>query len=142
MVDAQQMKHRCVEVMHVHRVLHHVVAEVIGRAEHKPRPDAAASHPDREAARMMVATEVPLTDLALRISGPSEFPAPDHQRVVEQAAGLQVFHQRGAGFVGVLGLSFDALRQAAVMVPVAMAKLNEADAALGEAAGQETIVGV
>ena len=90
----------------------------------------------------MVATEVRLRDLALRIGGPPEFPAPDHQRVVEQAARLQVFHQRGAGFVGVLRLSFDALRQAAVMVPVAMTKLDEADAALSEAAGQETVVGV
>src|SRR6266849_6705716 len=130
------------EVMHVHRVRYHVVAEVIRRAEDKPRFNTAAGHPDREAARMMVAAEVILSDFALRIGGPSKFPAPDHQRVVEQAAGFEVFNEGGAGFVGVLRLSLDALGQTAVMVPVAMAKLNETDPALGEAAGQETIVRV
>ena len=109
------------EVVHVHWVRHDVVAEVIGLTEHEPRFNSAAGHPDRETTWMMVAAEVILSYFALRIGGPSKFPAPNHQRVVEQAAGLQIYHQRRAGFVGVLRLRFDPFRQAAVMVPVAVA---------------------
>src|SRR5204863_2754789 len=45
-VDAQQVEQGRVEVVHVDRVFHHVVAEVIGATEHEPRFSAAASHPE------------------------------------------------------------------------------------------------
>src|SRR5204863_8406873 len=64
-VDAKQVKHGRVEIMHIDRVVHHVIAEVIRCAEHQTRSDTAAGHPDREATRMMVAAEVVLSDLPL-----------------------------------------------------------------------------
>src|SRR5947208_11581371 len=117
------------------------IATLIRGAEHQPRFNAAAGHPDRKAARMMVPAEVLLPDLPLRVRGSSELPAPDHQRVVEHTAGFEILHQRGAGLIGVPGLSLDAFGQAPMVVPVAMAELNKADAALGQAPGQETVVG-
>jgi len=83
-----------------------------------------------------------LVNLALRITGASEFAAPDHQGIVEHAALLEVLDQRGAGLVGLAGLDSDAGRQTAVLVPTLMVKLDETDAVLGQAAGQKTIGGV
>src|SRR5438045_4025488 len=95
-VHAEEVQDGCVEIVHVGRVLHDVVTEVIGGTEDQPRFDAAARHPKGETARMMIASEVILADLALGIGGPAEFTAPDDERVVEQAAGFEILHQSGA----------------------------------------------
>ena len=55
---------------------------------------AAARHPNAETARVMVAAEVVGADLALAVRRPAELAAPDHQRRIEQAALLEVRHQR------------------------------------------------
>src|SRR6185295_17903262 len=90
---------------------------------------------------MMVTTETLFFDLALRIGGPSELAAPDYQGVVQQAARLQVLDEGGTGSVGVPGLRFDAFGKSSMVVPVAVAKLDEAHAAFGETPSQETVVG-
>ena len=128
--------------MHADRVLRDVVAEVVGRAVNQARFHSAARRPERETARMMVAAKIVLLDFALGISRAAKLAAPDHQRVVEQPALLEVFDQGGAGLVGVLRLGLDASGQAPVMIPVAMTKLNEADAAFGQSPRQEAIVRV
>ena len=71
----------------------------------------------REAARMMVAAVIVGRQLALAIYGAAEFAAPDDQRVVEQAALLQVLDQRGRGLVGVAALAGDLPRQVACAGP-------------------------
>jgi hypothetical protein len=64
-VDADEMKDGRMEVVDVHRIADDVVAELIRLTEHDARLNAAARHPDREAARMMITTEVVLLNLAL-----------------------------------------------------------------------------
>src|SRR5258705_9619176 len=54
-VDAKAMQHCRVQVMNVHRVAGNVVAEIVRLAVCQPGLDAAASQPNGEAARMMVA---------------------------------------------------------------------------------------
>src|SRR3954468_16774051 len=89
---------------------------------------------------MMVAAETGFGNIALAVSGAAEFAAPNDQRFVEQTALFQVFDERGAGFVGVFRLRFDAVGQAAVMIPVAMTELHEAHAAFGETAREQAVV--
>ena len=81
-----------------------VVAEVVGLAVDDAALDAAAGQPHAEVARVMVAAVVVLGQRALRVDGAAELAAPDDQRVVEQAALLEVDHQRGGGLVGVVAL--------------------------------------
>ena len=75
----------------------------------------------------------------LAVRRAAELAAPDHQRVVEQPARAQVRQQAGdrpvdgPGVPGVAGL------QAAVLVPVAVRQLDEADAGLDEAPGQQAL---
>ena len=53
---------------------------------------------------MMVAAVIGVRQLALAIDRAAEFAAPDHQRVVQQAALLQVLDQRRRGLVDALAL--------------------------------------
>ena len=56
--DAEQVHHGRVEVMHRHRLLDDVVAELVGLAVLHARAHAGAGQERREAARMVVATVV------------------------------------------------------------------------------------
>ena len=94
-----------------------VVAEVVGLAVGDARLDAAAGQPDGEAARMMVAAVVVGGQRALAVDGAAELAAPDDQRVVEQAALLQVRDQRGGGLVDVAALAGDLRGQVACAGP-------------------------
>ena len=75
----------------------------------------------------------------VRPGAPSGSAAPDDQRVVEPAALLQVFDQRGARLVGVAALDFKLRREIAVMIPAGVEALHEADAALDSAAADRAI---
>lgn len=81
-IHAQTVQECGVEVVHVHFVLLGEVAKVIGRTVDDPRPDAAASHPNGEAVRVVVAAES--RTAPLRHGGSAKFSTPDHQRFVEQ----------------------------------------------------------
>ena len=116
-----------------------VVAEVVGRAVDQTRLDAAAGHPHREAARMVIAAVVGRGQLALRIAGAAELAAPDHQRVVEQAALLQIGDQRGARLIGLAALPLMPRRQVVVLIPALVIELDELHAALGQPARQQAV---
>ena len=57
-IDSKQVQQRGVQIVHVYRVLHDVVTEIIGAAVGHARLDAAAGQPDRETSRMMVAAVI------------------------------------------------------------------------------------
>ena len=76
---------------------------------------------------------------------PAELAAPDDQRLVEQAALLQVLEQAGDRLVGVAGVLGVVLDDVAVGVPVVVVvgaagvELDEAHAALDQPAGQQAL---
>src|SRR5690348_6180544 len=82
-VHSQTAQNRGVQVMDIHWVLDDVVAVVVGFAVSLAAFDSAAGHPNREAARMMIAPIVRFGKRPLRIDGSAEFAAPDHQRVFQ-----------------------------------------------------------
>ena len=55
-IDAAEVLHRGVQVVHGYFVLDSVVAELIGRSVRDPRFDSAARHPETEAVRVVIAT--------------------------------------------------------------------------------------
>ena len=91
------------QIVDMDGILDDVVAEVVRRAVGHSALDAAAGHPDGETARMMIATVIVGRQLALAIHGAAELTAPNDQRVVQQAALLQILHQRGRRLIGVAG---------------------------------------
>ncbi len=138
-VDPEQVLHRGVEVVHVHRVLDDVVAELVGLAVDMAAFDAAAGHPEAEATGVVVATVGVLGDLALAIRGAAEFAAPDHERIFQQPALLEVLDERRRSLVGLLALALDAAGQTAVLVPALVEELDETDAFLDEPTGLQAV---
>src|SRR6185295_7016374 len=103
--------------------------------------DAAAGEPDREAERVVVASRAVL----LGVRRAAELAAPPDQRVLEQAAALQVHEQARDRLVDRARV-VAVLRQVAVLVPggiraaVAVGDLNEAHARLAEAARHQAFL--
>src|SRR5262245_45073748 len=104
----------------MHGVARDVVAEIVRLAYCDSRADAPAGKPDRKTARVMIASVIGLGQLALRIDGATELPAPDDQRVVEHPSLFQIHNQRGGRLIGVLSLFRDVIRQIPMLIPAAM----------------------
>ena len=68
-------------------VVHRIITMLIGLTISDPAAHSAAAHPHRETLRVMVTTI-----LALHDRRPSEFTAPNDQRVVEQSPLRQVLN--------------------------------------------------
>ena len=116
-------------------------AKLVGLADRLARLDAAAGQPHRVGLDMMVATERAAVFAHRRAA---ELATPDDQRVVEQAAPLEVHDQRRRGLIGFAADSFERAFQifaAAVMVPIGVEQRDEAHAAFDQPAGQQAVVG-
>src|SRR5581483_8317564 len=90
LIETEQVQNGRVYVAEVDRLLDGAQADVVGGADDLAALDAAAGQPHREAEIVVVAAAAPL-----RFRRPTEFTAPQHQCRVEQAALLQVRHERG-----------------------------------------------
>src|SRR5258706_6202173 len=110
-IEAQAIEQRRVEVVDVDRVASDVEAVIVGLAEVLSAANAAAGQPHREAAAVMVAAVVLWRELALAIHRAAELAAPDDQRLVEQAALLEVSDQRGTRLIDVAALQTQVRRQ-------------------------------
>src|SRR5262249_44164474 len=92
--------------------------------------DAAAGHPDGEATRVMVASVVVAGQLSLAVDRAAELAAPDHERVVEQAALLEIRDERVARLIDIAALVGQVGGEVQVLVPTAVENLHEAHVAL------------
>ena len=119
-------------------------AELVGFADADAALDAAAGHPHGEAEGVVVAAR------ARGILGhrlPAELAAPDDQRLIEQAALLEVLDQAGDRLVGTAGVAVVVDHEVAVGVPVVVVvgaagvDLDEADAAFDQPPAQDALAG-
>src|SRR5688500_5567716 len=95
-IKTKLVKDGRLQVVHVHAVLGRVEAEVVRRTVGEARLDAPARHPERERIRVMIATPLfEIINLPLKKRRAPKLAAPDHKRVVEQSALLQIADQRG-----------------------------------------------
>src|SRR5262245_47805804 len=123
----------------MHGIARDVVTEIVRLAYCDPRVDSPAGKPDRKTAGVMIAPVIGLGQTALRINGPTEFPAPDYQRIVEHSSLFQIYNQRGGRLISILSLFRDVFRQIPVLIPAAMEELNETDSAFGHSTRQNAI---
>src|SRR5205807_8926627 len=87
------MKNRSVEVAHVHRVLHDVVAVGVSFAIGNAWADTPAGQPRGEASRVVMAAVVVLSQATLAVHCAAKHARPDHQRAIEQPATLELCDQ-------------------------------------------------
>ena len=90
----------------------------------------------------MVASVILARELALAVDGAAEFAAEDNERVVQQAALLEIFHQGGGRLISVDALVFDLRRQRAVLIPAAVENLHHAHAPLHQPPRKQCRMGV
>ena len=130
------------QVAQVDRVFRDVVAEIVGRAVGHAALHAAAGEPDGERAAVMVAAHRGIAELALAEDGAAELRGEDHERVIQQAALLEILHERGCRLVDVVALIGELARNRDVLIPAAVKKLNETHIALEQAAREQAVGGV
>ena len=140
-VDAQLVQDGGMQVADGHRILHDVVAEIVGLAVRYPTLDAAAGQPRGEAARMMIAAVIVAFQVALAVDRTTEFAGKDHDRVVEQPTLFQVPQQRRGRLVDIEALARQLLRQNRVVIPPAVKDLDEAHAAFDHPPGEQAVAG-
>ena len=141
-LNSHEVEESRMEVVHMHRFLDDIVAIVVGFSVADAGLRATTGEPHRETTWMVIAAVVLLGEDALAVGGAAEFPAPDDKCVIKHSEALEVLDERGLRLVGVFALHADFGRQVSMLIPTAMIELHEADAALGEAAGHEAVVGV
>jgi len=91
-IDAKALENGGLQVMHVYGILRDVVAVIVGCAECDAGFDAAARHPNGEAATVMISTVISRREPSLTINSAAEFTTPDHERIVQHAALFQILN--------------------------------------------------
>src|SRR5688572_9265215 len=124
-----------VEIVDMDLVLRGIKAEFVGFAHCHAGLNAATCEPHRETIWMMIAAIA----AALDHGGAAEFAAPNDQRFIEQATLLQILNQRCRSLVSIFAILLQIAHEVAVLIPCFMKKLNETNAALDQATGQQTI---
>src|SRR5579872_6318553 len=126
-------------------VLDYVIPDIIGAADRYAGLDPATSQPDRERAWMMVAAQKLRAAARLIHRCAAEFPAPDHQRGIEQTALLQILDQGRRRAIGLAAKPCQLVHNIFVIagpmgVPTPMIELHKTHATLDQASSQQTII--
>lgn len=139
MIDAEEVQDGGVEVVGVNAVATGHDAMFIGFAEDVSAFDTASGHPGGEAEVVVFA---PFVIGFLIERGSAELGGPNDESAFEHAALFEVGEETGDGAIDVFGEAF-VIHHVAVGIPVcAGADIDEfekADAALGEASGDEAL---
>ncbi len=146
-IETELMQDRGVEVVDRQRRLGDGVAELVGRPEGETAAEAAAGEEEGVAVDVVVATGR-LANLG-RVGRPAHLAGPEHDRLVQQSAPLQVHDQGRDRLVGDQGVLSVVLLQVAVLVPGGVVgvgqragDLDEPDPRLDEPSGAEALQGV
>lgn len=138
-VDAHLMENGGVKVVDVDGVFDGVVTEFISRSVGQARFHAAPGEPHSEGVRVMVAA--PCFPRNLSHGSASEFSSPYDEGVFQQAPLFEVGQQCRSGLVGGEALALVLAVDVCVGIPAAIIKLDEPDATLDKAAGEQAVAG-
>ncbi len=139
MIDAKKMQDGGVQIVDMHAIHRDIEAKLVGLTKGDTGPDAAARHPHGEAAGVVIASMVGRVDITLADGRATELATPDDQRLIEQAAPLQIEHQGRGRLVGVLALDAKLLREVTVLIPADVVELDESNTAFGEPSREDAI---
>ena len=104
-IESELVEESGVEIADVNRVFGDVVAHFIGFTVDLPSLDSAPGEPEGEATGVVVAAVVGFGETALAVDGAAEFPAKDHEGVIEHASLLDVLNETVDALVDVFALA-------------------------------------
>ena len=112
-IEAEQVEDCRVPVVDVQTVLDGPVADLIRRSVAQTALHTAASHPDRVAFVVVIATVA-----ALRIRRAAKLARPHHKRVFQHATRLQITQKRRDGLIRRAAAGRELFTQTIVMIPL------------------------
>ena len=115
----------------MHFILRHIESKLVCLTQGEAGFHAATSEPHGEGVRVVI----PAVIATLNHGRAAKLTAPDHNGILQQAALLQIQHQRSARLVRQTALGLQSTRESAVVIPCLMEELHKADTALDKAAG-------
>src|SRR5215469_9862685 len=132
MIESQQIEQGCVQVANLDRIFDDFVSHIVGL----PMTDAgfysATCQPDRESARIVIATHILhlLSATVFSHRSAAEFSAPNYQRVFQQTTRFKVREQRRSGLIDFAATVVESKVQGffgvgPMRVPSPVIKLNE-----------------
>ena len=143
-IEAEQVQHGGLKVAHAHRVAGDAISEFVGGSVNAAALHAAAGHPHGERVWMMIAAQKRLVSIAiLGHRRAAKLAAPNHERLIEQAATTQIADERGNRTIHFAAF-FRQLREeivgriGAMAVPAPVVELHKAHAALDQAPRKQT----
>ena len=89
-VNTHQVQNGGIQIMNVNGVFGDVVGEVISLAILETGLHTPSGHPHRPTPGVVVTPVIFTRERALAVDGASEFPAPNHQRVIQHAPAFQI----------------------------------------------------
>ncbi len=134
-IEAEEVQQRGVQVVDVDLVGDGSTAVVVGGAEAQAALDAAAGQPHRVTGAVVAAAVG-----AVLARSTAEFAAPQHQRVIQQAAQLQVGQEAGNRLVDGEAMAGHFPGDAIMVVPASVGNLNEACPGFGEAPRHQALL--
>ena len=100
-IEPHQVQDRGVQVLDVEAVFHSLRSEFIGGSDGGATLDTSTCHPHRETVGVVVAPGA-FGVLCCRLT--TKFTAPDHQRLIQHPAILEILEEPGDGLVGGAGV--------------------------------------
>ena len=140
-IEAQKMQDGRLEVVNVDFVLGDMEAEVVGLAV-GAWFGAAAGHKGGEGLRVVVTSGFTAEGrVGFDHRSAAEFPAPDDEGFVEESVALEVLNEGCGCLGGLLAVIFGGALDVGVGVPAGVVDVDEPDAALDHASGEEAGAG-
>ena len=135
MVQAEKMEHGGVPIVDVALALHGFRTKFVGSSVTEAALNAAARHPGRVAFVVVVPTIA-----VLGVGSPAELTRPDHQRVLQHAALLQISQQPGNWFVNLLAQVRNLRGHVEMSIPAGVRDFDKSHPRLRKTPGQQTLL--
>ena len=134
MIEAEQVKHRRVQIVDAGTVLDRLESKLIRRAMNRAALHATARQPHAETVVVVITAELGLAGVPQFHGGrAAKFPAPENQGVLKHAALFEIGHERRDRAVDLGRMFADVALDVVVVIPRlprAVPELHEAHAAL------------
>ncbi len=141
MIQAHTMQNGRLQIMHMNRIFHHVITQLIGFTQRLTFADATARHPHGEGSRMMITpVDPPQGGIGFHHGGAPEFAAPHNQRVFQQTTLFEIPQQGRAGLIRLFALALQTAHHIGMMIPTFVIQLNKTNPPLDQTPRQKTVV--
>src|SRR5690606_37670673 len=142
MIKSEKMQYRRVKVIYMNGVADNIISKLIRFSVGQSGLDASSGHPNGEATRMMVASVILVTQIALAIIGAPELTAPNDEGLLQQSTLFEIHDQCCRRAVNILCLQGHLAGKVAMLIPSLVIELHKTDTRFGQLSGEQAVGGI